>query len=431
MKKYLPYLLGVLILSAVIVLFSTGKSKGKKQTKKKRQLNEKITLRKEDKIPYGTYVAYRSLAYLFPDASISASRDEPGFWDSLSNYDAGQAYIVVADNFNADEGEMRRLLSFAKKGNDVFISAQTISYNAAEVLGCRVVDISEPIFTEDEGIVVAKDDSLEVRLRRPFFESDTLYSYPGRNFSATFTRVDEAVTNQIGDRGKGMSSNFIHLRSGKGNIYVHLAPLAFSNYFLLHKNNIEYYEKLMSVIDPAVTKIVWDEYFMNKPSYSRRRDDDDDGKKKGWFTVLMNTENEEGDKPFKPAFWILILLLLLYVLLEMRRKQRYIPVVTKPRNDSLEFVKTIGRLYYDKGDHKNLARKMAAYFQEHVRTKYKLATGTMDDTFIKALQYKSGAQEHEIRGIVSFIKYLDEAVLISDKQLTGFYNELEAFYKKG
>lgn len=419
MKKYLPYLFGVLILSGVIFLFSTGKTK-----KQKKQLNERITLRKQDKIPYGTYVAYRGLHYLFPDAAISASKEEPGFWDSLSNYDAGQAYIVVADQFNADDDEMRRLLKFAKKGNDVFVSAKTISEDVADVLGCRTMDLSEPVFTEEDGMVMYKNDSLRISLQKPFFSSDSLFVYPGRNFSSSFTKLDKPVTNELG-KGEAGVTNFIHLKTGKGNFYLHLAPLAFSNYFLLHKNNIRYYEMAMSVIDPAVTKIVWDEYYMSKGAR-----DKNDGKKKGWFSVLMNTKNEAGDRPFRAAFWILILLLLLYVLLEMRRKQRPIPVVTRPRNDSLEFVKTIGRLYYDKGNHKNLCRKMAAYFHEHVRVKYKLPTGNMDDDFINTLQYKSGVPDYEIRGIVSFIKYLDDAVVISDKQLTGFYKDLETFYQK-
>jgi len=209
------------------------------------------------------------------------------------------------------------------------------------------------------------------------------------------------------------------------NLYLHLAPLAFSNFFLLHKDNIRYYEMTMSVLNPDVTKIVWDEYFMSKGERPR-----DDGKKKGWFSVLMNTKNEVGDKPFRAAFWILIALLLLYVLMEMRRKQRIIPVVVKPRNDSLEVVKTIGRLYYDKGNHKNLCRKMPAFFQEHVRMKYKLPTGNMNEEFIHALQYKSGVPDYEIRGVVSFIKYLDDAATVSDTQLSEFYKELESFYKK-
>jgi hypothetical protein len=76
----------------------------------------------------------------------------------------------------------------------------------------------------------------------------------------------------------------------------------------------------------------------------------------------MNVQNANGDKSFGAAFVVLAAILLLYVLLNMRRKQRYIPIVKKPSNDSLDFVKTIGRLYFDKADHKNLCRKMASFF---------------------------------------------------------------------
>lgn len=57
------------------------------------------------------------------------------------------------------------------------------------------------------------------------------------------------------------------------------------------------------------------------------------------MTVLMNMKNEEGEQPFRAAFWLFILLLVLYVLMEMRRRQRYIPVVRKPSNDSLILLK--------------------------------------------------------------------------------------------
>ena len=43
---------------------------------------------------------------------------------------------------------------------------------------------------------------------------------------------------------------------------------------------------------------------------------------------------------------------------------------------------------------------MAAYFLEHVRNRYKLATGTLDDDFIKNLQYKSGCTKNRDTGIL-------------------------------
>ena len=125
-----------------------------------------------------------------------------------------------------------------------------------------------------------------------------------------------------------------------------------------------------------------------------------------------------------------VIALLVYVLLEMRRKQRYIPFMATPKNDSLDFVKTVGRLYYDKGDHKDLCRKMAAYFLEHVRNRYKLSTVVLDDAFVKNLQFKTGAEEFELRGIISFIKYLDDVPAVNQNMLINFHKQLESFYKK-
>lgn len=413
MKKYIPYILAGLLSAAIIVMLVTGKNKSR------RQLDERITLRKQDKIPYGTWVAYKELSDLFPNAAIYNNRNAPGYWDSLSMYDDGQALIIITGKFNADENEMKKLISFIEKGNDVFVSARTISYSAGDLMDCRVnMDDISSYYGNSER------DSLSVYLSAPPYEKNFNYAYPGKSLDASFSIYDELTTEVLGQDAQGRP-NFIRLRAGKGNIFIHLAPMAFTNYFLLYKNNIGYYEKALSVINPAVTKIVWDEYYLNKKLL-----DEPNGKKKNWFTVLMNEKNGNGDHSFRAAFWLAILLLLLYVLQEMRRKQRPIPVIKKPSNDSMDFVKTIGRLYYDKGDHKNLCRKMTSYFLEYVRNKYKLLTGELDEEFIKNLQYKSGAGEQELRDIVNFIKYSEDAPVLSDKQLADFHRQLESFYKK-
>jgi predicted nucleic acid-binding protein len=108
-----------------------------------------------------------------------------------------------------------------------------------------------------------------------------------------------------------------------------------------------------------------------------------------------------------------------------------IPVMARPRNDSLEFVKTIGRLYHEKRDNKNLSKKMAAYFLEHVRNRYKLSTNQFDDEFIISLQRKTAQPEKNIREIISFINNIDETDEIADEQLAGFHKRLEDFYKTG
>ena len=384
-----------------------------------RRMSQRITLKRQDKIPYGTYVAFSYLQYMMPQAKIYVNRLEPGYWDSLSIYDPNQAFIFIGDKFGADEYELKRLVKFAQKGNDVFVSARYISAAADEMLGCNSSSFDLAYTNEWE-----LEDSMKITLSQPPFSGDSVYQYPGLTFSSYFTKVDEATTDVLGYDAKGRP-NFIHLSAGKGNFYIHLEPLAFSNYFLLHGDNISYYEKALSVINPEVKKVVWDEYFLSKRNKEENAD-----KKKGWFSVLMNLENSQGNKPFRAAFWVLLALLAIYVLMEMRRKQRFIPVIKSPKNDSLDFVKTIGRLYYDKGDHKNLCRKMAAYFLEYIRSQYKLPTNNLDEKFITQLQYKTGVEEQEIKQIIYFINYLDEGAPVGKQQLAGFHEQLENFYKK-
>ncbi len=236
-------------------------------------------------------------------------------------------------------------------------------------------------------------DLLSVSLAKPPFQNQS-YTYPGKRYDFYFYKLDTATTTVLG-YDKNKNPNFIHLKAGKGNLYVHLAPMTFSNYFLLHKNNIAYYENALSVISPNTTKVVWDEYYITKRQGRQQQRQPD------WLSGFLK------HPALKWALLTALLALLVYVLLEMRRKQRLIPVIKKPANDSLEFVKTIGRLYHDKGDHKNLCRKMSAYFLEHVRSRYKLPTSELDEDFIKNLHFKTGVDEEEINGIVSFIRQLD------------------------
>ena len=106
-----------------------------------------------------------------------------------------------------------------------------------------------------------------------------------------------------------------------------------------------------------------------------------------------------------------------------------IPDYSKPRNESLDFVKTMGRLYYERRDHQNLAKKMGIYFLEHVRSNYKLPTHTLDDQFTEALHFKSGHSRGDLNEIVSFVQYLQDDGSVNEQQLIHFHNQLESFYQ--
>jgi hypothetical protein len=401
MKKYTLHIIaGLLVIAFLLILVFSVKNK---------KMDERITLKQSDKIPYGTSAAKELLPSIFPNAAIYYNKLYPAYWDSLDMEQGNQAVIMMADQFNADEDEISRLISFVKKGNYVFIVAKSFSYEAVQDF-----HISYNENTIDQ-LMNREEDSLRVRLEKPVFANDRFYLYPGKKYESSIYALDTVRSRVLG-RGENGRPNFIQMQSGRGSVFIHVAPLAFSNYFLLHKDNVGYYQAALSVIPSSVIKVLWNEYYLVKPKGTK-------DKEPNWLGVLMKY----------PAFqWALItgmITLLIFVLLGMRRMQRMIPARVRPQNDSLDFIKTMGRLYYDKRDHKNLAKKMATYFLDHVRSNFKLSTYTLDEEFARNLHYKSGYSEQEIVQLVRFINDLDGLPALSDSQLTHFHKQLELFYQ--
>lgn len=402
MKKWLPYIImiaGIGILAVLIL--SAGR-------KLPRKMDERITLRQADKIPYGMAAARKLCGALFPEATIVSDDRSPGYWETLSPAATKQAVIIVAGNFNADEFELDQLLNFVANGNYAFIIAKNFSLEARKIFG---FSYGQNIFSQFMNL---PDDSLKVKLDTPAFSLDTEFVYPGRKYESWFYDLDTAHTLVLGKNGS--EPNFIQLNKGHGSVFIHSAPLAFSNYFILHKNNIRYFEQALSVIPKDVTKIVWNEYYLKKR-------DPENEKKPDWLGVLMKIP------AFKWGLLLLAFLILLWALLGSRRNQRMIPLHPKPRNESLDFIKTMGRLYYERRDHQNLARKMAIYFLEHVRSTYKLPTHTLDEQFIEILHFKTGYSKEGLNEIITFVNQVQAGSAVTESSLINFHKQLESFYQ--
>jgi hypothetical protein len=394
---------------------------------KQHRFDDRISFRKSDKIPYGSYVAYTRLRDLFPSAKISLNSLAPDSWkDSMTN-NTKQVLFIVTPLLFADEYEMRAMVAFARKGNDIFISAKDLSLSAQNYFHC---EISSTNFSVTGAV---QKNKFEVRLQLPFNQQPSSFFYPGKHYDSYFFKFDSSVSYDYGsstNENAGTQfqlTNFIRLKTGDGNIYLHLAPVCFSNYFLLYHDNINYYNQALSVIPADRERVIWDEYYLHKYSDYNSSESGNSSRSSRNDGDILSGLMSNGS--FRAALWLLVIILALLALQEIRRKQRFIPELEPPRNDSLEFVTTIGRLYYEKRDNRNLTRKMAAYFLEHVRNRYKLSTVNLDEKFVKTLQMKSGQPEENIHEIVSFISNSDQAEVVSDKQLTGFHKQLEEFYR--
>ena len=369
-------------------------------------MDERVTLKQQDKIPYGMSVARRLVPELFPKAKVYYDEEYPGYWNAIDTDDTGQLLILVADYMDVNGRELEHLSGFIQKGNSLFIISRYFSYELS----------SEFNFLNTESYSSDNVDSLSVTLNSQYFPQASVYSYSGKNYSNSFAFVDTSKAITLGTNTEG-ESNFIKIEKGAGTLYIHSAPLAFSNYFLLQKNNVEYFENVFSVLPQNTRTIVWNEYFLNKALQKNEKEPE-------WLSIFLQYDG------FRWGFFIAVVTLLLFVLLNMRRQQRMIPAFEKPKNDSLDFIKTLGRLYYDKKDHRNLALKLSLYFLEYIRTTYKIPSHSFDDEFIQTLHFRSGYSLPELQSIFQEIKRLKTGVAYSEMDLAQFHNQLELFYQK-
>ncbi|HVG42661.1 MAG TPA: DUF4350 domain-containing protein [Chitinophagaceae bacterium] len=400
MKKYIPYSIGLIALVILIILIIASPKKNN------HVFDERITLQQKDKIPYGTFVSFRLLSFLFPKSEIIFSKQFPATIHLSGKGDTNQALFFIANAFDPGQYEFEKLLAFASRGNHVVIIAKNLSYNVTKHLS---IDEKQKYFSLTGG------DTLSIALTIPTNSELQKFLYPGKQYDAFFSKLDTSQSTLIVGKDHYGAPNFIQMKRGKGSIYIHLAPLAFSNYFLLHKNNAAYFQKAISLIPQSVTNVIWNEYYLTKRKVEKEKD-------AGILSVLLKYPS------FQAALYSALTFLFLFVIMQMRRKQRIIPIIVKPQNDSLDFVKTMGRLYYGRKDHKNLSRKMATYFMEHIRMKFKLQPLQLDDDFVQELHKKTDYPVPDLNEIIYFIKYSEEAQSISEIELSRFYKKLEHFY---
>lgn len=401
-RKVIPYTLLILLVLGLLVFILMPRQKS---------FNEKITLHRKDKIPYGGWVAHELLPKVFPHAQVKDNREpvlKSKNFDSTGNK---QLLIVLGFRFNPNDSEITWLSRFVENGNYVLVSTYDVNDLTEESFKYkRGNDYYHFLTPEDR-----TDDSLTVSLLHPPYSKKTKYFYPGKRFDRYFTNIDSSFTYTLGHNVSGWP-DVITMKKGNGMFLFSSAPITFSNYFLLYGNNVDYYKQVLSVFPNDIKTVVWDEYFYYKREEFKLEN-------RSPWRVLLSVP------AFKSALLLAIAALAVYFLLEVKRKKRYKPRVIPPVNDSLDFVKTIGRLYYGKKDNLNICQKMSTYFLEHVRTKYNLPTHTIDENFVTALTAKSGWPQQKLKGTADMINFLSQSPAISDSQLAAFYESLNAFYK--
>jgi hypothetical protein len=130
------------------------------------------------------------------------------------------------------------------------------------------------------------------------------------------------------------------------------------------------------------------------------------------------------------AWYVFIAGILLYMVFAAKRVQRLIPVLPQKTNDSLGFIKTLGRVYFVQNDSVKLCAEMLHYFQIYVRERYRISGQFLvkDTPAQMTLIAKSGIDANVVRTIAEFERRIENRN-IAENDAVELYRLLKIFYK--
>jgi len=197
---------------------------------------------------------------------------------------------------------------------------------------------------------------------------------------------------------------------GKGELILVSAPLLMTNYMMMSGDGWAMVGRLMDRLKQH--PVIRSEGYMSVTAQAESTP----------FYVFLK------EPPLRWALYLTLLSILLFCIFTARRRQRVIPVVQKPQNYNLEFVRLIGTLYWQDHWNPGLLAKKLTYTTEEIRRQTGIDITVTDSSPsgpIALLARHTGIDEQELS---LKLKNIREAAsgnhIVSDAELKTYIKEL-------
>jgi len=394
---------GILLLFiALLVVMESAKSE---------ELNWFPSYSAKAKIPLGTYVFYDQLKKKIDPQSTQEIKIPP--FEFLSDSVGHGTYFFVNNEISFDPSETKKLLKWVGRGNTLFVSATYQSHKLLDTLNLEqatfyeqtsltrkpLLNLSNPILKREQPYLMNKD------LGSSYFDKmDTT--------NTTVLGVYDMMRDSDSTKIQDPKVNFVKVPFEKGYVYLHLFPQAFSNFFMLEGNNSKYTAGLLGYLSKEKTLYI-DQYYKTGKSFNTSP----------LFLIFSN-------KYLKWAYYLLLIIAVLWVYFEGKRKQRSIPIVKPVANQTLDFTRTIAGMYLENKDHKQIAQHQINHFLDYLRSTYNTPTAQLNDDFISTIASKSEESRSNVKQLVDTIITIRQKAEISEQELINLNTLIEKFKAK-
>ncbi len=330
---------------------------------------------KNSREPMGCSVLYQFLPDLFPGYTIESSTHD-FYTFCRADMESNRNMIVIVNEFQLDREASRALINWVEQGNNLFVSSLGFSNAFCREAGFMREEYINPLIS-------SKPNGKQKSYYRQTDTGDTTMvtgPWLPTGFSADSVSWADVLMESFVEGASGPPVNcMIKIVHGRGNIYIHGAPFLFSNYMLHSDKTLALAAYTLSYLPPANT--IWDEYYKTESA----------GSSGNGMKVIFERAS------LRYAWMLLIATMVLYVLFMGKRRQRAIPVIPPPRNETAGFVGTLSQLYFEKRNNSDIILKRYKYLFSVLRNKFSIMLVPGDAGFHEKLRQATGASHEEVK----------------------------------
>lgn len=246
----------------------------------------------------------------------------------------------------------------------------------------------------------------------PVAVKETLAKYEAMADEEDLTPPEEEDTLDVEDVDVSHGVLSYEIQVGKGTVYVVSAPLLFTNYGVLDRNIARYLEYQMGRLsDMPVVRVANSSLNRYNGAHGAYMPDEFDDK--------SPLDHLLGYPALRWAIYTMLLAAAIFILFTARHRQRVVPVLSKPVNRNMEFVRLLGTIYYRRHDNHDLFLKKYTYFKEELRRTQMI---DLDDERVREanarmLAQRTGMEEEDVAKTLELLKAVAASGDLDNTQL--------------
>lgn len=406
--------------------------------------------------PHGAMVFRDMLSTFFNSIQVEELADETTLQDIT---DSNQLYILIGNTINLNNDETTHLIEFIEKGNQAILIANhftlgdlyynyyprqttffdsllAINYTSSSDTfrfihyyptfhtsaislftalndtgssGDSLVTYStdeELIFMDSLNQVSETEDSLLLpTIDTPLLEKNRAES------EADY--VDEDYPEPPSNGGKTSSNlSFYQSYSLKaGKLHFHSLPLVFSNMSALQPDFREHFNLVFREFTPQKVWLDHIQWHAGAPEDSESP-----------LQFILN------QKPLRWAYFLTIFTVLVYIVINSKRRQKVIPMNETNINTSLEYINTVSSLYLSQDNHIPVVKYQRDGFYHLIKKRYFIEPHQPD--FTRQLIKKSQVDPQQVLDLLDELDKSKKYLSVRSSYPVVIYNKIKEFLKK-